>query len=58
MTPPTYLVVGDVMELGIDQLGTQRRRLTAGDWVHALAFVTDSLSVSVRVRGLDPLGPL
>lgn len=30
MTPPTFLAVGDVMELGIDQLGTQRQRLTAG----------------------------
>ena len=29
MTPPTFLAVGDVMELGIDQLGTQRQRLIA-----------------------------
>ena len=29
MTPPTYLAVGDVMELGIDRLGTQRQRLVA-----------------------------
>lgn len=28
-TPPTYLSVGDVMELGIDHLGTQRQRLIA-----------------------------
>jgi 2-keto-4-pentenoate hydratase/2-oxohepta-3-ene-1,7-dioic acid hydratase in catechol pathway len=31
MTPPTFLAVGDVMELGIDQLGTQRQRLIAAD---------------------------
>jgi 2,4-diketo-3-deoxy-L-fuconate hydrolase len=31
MTPPTYLSVGDVMELGIDRLGTQRQRLIASD---------------------------
>jgi len=31
MTPPTFLAVGDVMELGIDQLGTQRQRLVAAD---------------------------
>ncbi len=31
MAPPTYLAVGDVMELGIDQLGTQRQRLIAAD---------------------------
>jgi 2,4-diketo-3-deoxy-L-fuconate hydrolase len=31
MTPPTYLAVGDVMELGIDGLGTQRQRLVAAD---------------------------
>jgi 2-keto-4-pentenoate hydratase/2-oxohepta-3-ene-1,7-dioic acid hydratase in catechol pathway len=29
MTPPTYLAVGDVMELGISHLGTQRQRLVA-----------------------------
>jgi 2,4-diketo-3-deoxy-L-fuconate hydrolase len=29
MTPPTYLAAGDVMELGIDRLGTQRQRLVA-----------------------------
>jgi 2-keto-4-pentenoate hydratase/2-oxohepta-3-ene-1,7-dioic acid hydratase in catechol pathway len=29
MTPPTYLEAGDVMELGIDGLGTQRQRLEA-----------------------------
>lgn len=31
MIPPTYLAVGDVMELGIDQLGIQRQRLVAAD---------------------------
>lgn len=31
MTPPTFLSVGDVMELGIDGLGTQRQRLIAAD---------------------------
>jgi 2,4-diketo-3-deoxy-L-fuconate hydrolase len=31
MTPPTYLAAGDVMELGIDRLGTQRQRLIAAD---------------------------
>lgn len=31
MSPPTYLAVGDVMQLGIDQLGTQRQRLIAAD---------------------------
>ncbi len=31
MTPPTYLAAGDVMELGIDHLGTQRQRLIAAD---------------------------
>jgi 2-keto-4-pentenoate hydratase/2-oxohepta-3-ene-1,7-dioic acid hydratase in catechol pathway len=31
MTPPTFLAVGDVMELGIDRLGTQRQRLVAAD---------------------------
>jgi 2-keto-4-pentenoate hydratase/2-oxohepta-3-ene-1,7-dioic acid hydratase in catechol pathway len=31
MTPPTFLAVGDVMELGIDGLGTQRQRLIAAD---------------------------
>jgi 2-keto-4-pentenoate hydratase/2-oxohepta-3-ene-1,7-dioic acid hydratase in catechol pathway len=29
MTPPTYLVAGDEMTLGIDGLGTQRQRLEA-----------------------------
>lgn len=29
MTPPTYLQVGDVMELGIDGLGAQRQRVIA-----------------------------
>jgi 2,4-diketo-3-deoxy-L-fuconate hydrolase len=29
MKPPTYLAPGDVMELGIDGLGTQRQRLEA-----------------------------
>jgi 2-keto-4-pentenoate hydratase/2-oxohepta-3-ene-1,7-dioic acid hydratase in catechol pathway len=29
MTPQTFLQVGDVMELGIDQLGTQRQRLVS-----------------------------
>ena len=29
MRPPTYLAPGDVMELGIDGLGTQRQRLEA-----------------------------
>lgn len=29
--PPTYLAVGDVMELGIDGLGIQRQRLIAAD---------------------------
>jgi len=29
MTPPTYLVPGDVMTLGIEGLGTQRQRLEA-----------------------------
>ncbi len=31
MTPPRYLAVGDVMELGIDQLGSQRQRLIASN---------------------------
>ncbi|HAN70776.1 MAG TPA: ureidoglycolate lyase [Actinobacteria bacterium] len=31
MTPPTFLAVGDVMELGIDRLGTQRQLLIAAD---------------------------
>ena len=31
MTPPTFLAVGDVMELGIDGLGTQRQWLIAAD---------------------------
>lgn len=31
MIPPTYLAVGDVMELGIDQLGIQRQRIVAAD---------------------------
>lgn len=31
MTPPTFLSVGDVMELGIDGLGTQRQSLVAAD---------------------------
>lgn len=31
MTPPTFLAAGDVMELGIDGLGTQRQRLIAAD---------------------------
>jgi 2-keto-4-pentenoate hydratase/2-oxohepta-3-ene-1,7-dioic acid hydratase in catechol pathway len=31
MNPPTYLTVGDVMELGIDQLGIQRQRIVAAD---------------------------
>ena len=31
MKPPTYLSVGDVMELGIDGLGAQRQRLIACD---------------------------
>lgn len=31
MIPPTYLAVGDVMELGIDQLGIQRQRFVAAD---------------------------
>jgi 2-keto-4-pentenoate hydratase/2-oxohepta-3-ene-1,7-dioic acid hydratase in catechol pathway len=29
MKPPLYLAPGDVMELGIDHLGTQRQRLEA-----------------------------
>jgi 2-keto-4-pentenoate hydratase/2-oxohepta-3-ene-1,7-dioic acid hydratase in catechol pathway len=29
MTPPTFLAVGDVMELGIEHLGSQRQRLVA-----------------------------
>lgn len=29
MTPPTFLSVGDLMELGIDGLGTQRQRPVA-----------------------------
>jgi 2,4-diketo-3-deoxy-L-fuconate hydrolase len=29
MTPPTFLKVGDVMELGIDKLGTQRQQTVA-----------------------------
>lgn len=29
MTPPTYLQIGDVMELGIDGLGTQRQTVIA-----------------------------
>jgi hypothetical protein len=31
MKPPTYLSVGDVMELGMDALGVQRQRLIACD---------------------------
>jgi hypothetical protein len=31
MKPPTYLAVGDVMEPGIDRLGTQRQRLIAAE---------------------------
>jgi 2-keto-4-pentenoate hydratase/2-oxohepta-3-ene-1,7-dioic acid hydratase in catechol pathway len=31
MTPPTFLAAGDVMELGIDGLGTQRQHLVAAD---------------------------
>ena len=31
MNPPTYLTVGDVMELGIDQLGIQRPRIVSAD---------------------------
>lgn len=30
-TPPTYLSVGDVMELGVDSLGTQRQLVVASD---------------------------
>jgi 2-keto-4-pentenoate hydratase/2-oxohepta-3-ene-1,7-dioic acid hydratase in catechol pathway len=31
MTPPRYLVAGDVMELGIEHLGTQRQRLVGAE---------------------------
>jgi 2,4-diketo-3-deoxy-L-fuconate hydrolase len=29
MTPPTFLKAGDVVELGIDGLGSQRQRILA-----------------------------
>ena len=31
MTPQRFLAAGDVMELGIDRLGSQRQRLVAVD---------------------------
>jgi 2-keto-4-pentenoate hydratase/2-oxohepta-3-ene-1,7-dioic acid hydratase in catechol pathway len=33
MSPPTFLKAGDVVELGIDGLGTQRQRILASDGV-------------------------
>jgi len=35
MTPPTFLKAGDVVELGIDGLGTQRQRIVAPDGVRS-----------------------
>lgn len=37
MTPPLYLAVGDVMELSIDRLGSQRQVVVAGDGVSGRA---------------------
>ena len=35
MTPPTFLKAGDVVELGIDGLGTQRQRIVAPEGVRS-----------------------